>query len=273
MTTTATPPAEAAHGAFSPEATADLISRYNRDGCVHLGNVFSPEEVRELKTAIDQAFDDPRHKPTGVWDSEITMVRLFEIGQPFIRMLTKEPVIGLMEAILGNDCHIIANNVVRNPPGKAIDRFHVDDFLWMPLPDDIPRFDPRIKIPNYLVNVQFPLTDIPSDEYGPTQIVPGSHYSGRAPNDLRNPSFEGRGPLSMHARAGDAYLQHPQSWHRGAPNTSDRTRYVYQQAWSMRFVAQRFYPFMNYQVPDHVMQGADERLLRVLGKHSKGAYG
>ena len=41
----------------------------------------------------------------------------------------------------------------------------------------------------------------------------------------------------------------------------------------VRFVAQRFYPFLNYEVPAHVLAGADEKLLKALGKHPKGAYG
>jgi ectoine hydroxylase-related dioxygenase (phytanoyl-CoA dioxygenase family) len=105
--------------------------------------------------------------------------------------------------------------------------------------------------------------------------VPGSHYSGRDPNDPREPTFEGRGPVSICVKAGDGYLQHPQVWHRGAPNTSDRTRYISGMAWGRRFVAQRFYPFLNYRLPDWLMDMAkgNERLLRVLGKHGKGAYG
>jgi ectoine hydroxylase-related dioxygenase (phytanoyl-CoA dioxygenase family) len=271
MTATATPPTLSAP--FSAEQTKSLVDQYNREGLAHLGHLLTPDEVSALRQRVDEAFDNPRNKETHNWYGDISITRLFELDPVFVRMLTREPVISLMEAILGSDCHIIANNVVRNPPGKAIDAFHVDDLVWNPLPPEIPRHDARITLPNYLVNVQFALTDIPSDEYGPTQIVPGSHYSGRNPPDPKNPSFEGRGPVSMLARAGDVYLQHPQTWHRGAPNTSNRTRYVYQQAWGMRFVAQRFYPFMNYRLPEHVLEGADERLLRVLGKHPKGAYG
>ena len=38
------------------------------------------------------------------------------------------------------------------------------------------------------------LTDIDTIDQGPTQYVPGSHYSGRNPNDQDHPEFEGRGP-------------------------------------------------------------------------------
>lgn len=34
-----------------------------------------------------------------------------------------------------------------------------------------------------------------------------------------------------------------------------------------------FWPYLNYHMPDYVLEGADERLLRVLGKHPEMAYG
>jgi ectoine hydroxylase-related dioxygenase (phytanoyl-CoA dioxygenase family) len=188
-------------------------------------------------------------------------------------MLVREPVISLAEALIGPKCHLIADGTVFNPPGQAITGWHADDGVFFALPEDIPRFDPRIKIPNLVINFQFMLTDVQSIEYGPTQVVPASHYSGRGPNRQDNPEFEGRGPLSIFCRAGDLYLQHAQVWHRGALNTSDRRRCLYQIAYGDRRIAQRFYPFLNYRMPDHVLEGASERLLRVLGKHPKGAYG
>jgi hypothetical protein len=36
-----------------------------------------------------------------------------------------------------------------------------------------------------------------------------------------------------------------------------------------RMTAQRLFPFLNYRMPDHVLEGAGERLLRVLGKHRR----
>ena len=69
------------------------------------------------------------------------------------------------------------------------------------------------------------------------------------------------------------YLHNGQCWHRGAPNTSNRTRYLLQLAYGMRFISQRFYPFVNYHLPQHVFDRADDRCKRVLGFHPKGAYG
>lgn len=258
---------------FSPAENQRLVDEFTQAGCLLIPGVLPPAEVAALKVALDQAFADPRAAASDHLYGDYIIVRLFELNQRFRDLLVREPIISLMECLLGPDCHLIANNAVRNRPGQAIDNFHVDDLLWFPLPPEVPRFDARMAFPTFLLNVQMPLTDIPADEFGPTQFVPGSHYSGRHPNDAKNPTWEGRGPTSIFCRAGDIYLQHSQVWHRGAPNTSTRTRYLLQQAYGRRFIAQRFYPFLNYRMPEHVLVGADERLLRVLGKHAKGAYG
>lgn len=258
---------------FSAEKNRALADQFLREGCLLVPDVLTPAEVAALKERVDRVFADPRARTTDTLYGEWIAVRLFEWDAMFRDMLVREPIISLVETILGPDCHLIANNVVRNAPGNAIDAFHVDDLLWFPLPDSVERFDARMSFPCFLFNVQIPLTDLPDDAFGPTQYVPGSQYSGRHPSDRKNPTWEGKGPVSIHCKAGDIYLQHSQVWHRGAPNTSTRTRYLLQQAYSMRFISQRFYPFLNYRMPESVLQGASERLLRVLGKHGKGAYG
>ena len=43
--------------------------------------------------------------------------------------------------------------------------------------------------------------------------------------------------------------------------------------YSKQFIAQKFYPFIDYSMPSHVWDGASPRLQRMLGRHQKGAYG
>jgi ectoine hydroxylase-related dioxygenase (phytanoyl-CoA dioxygenase family) len=100
----------------------------------------------------------------------------------------------------------------------------VDDVLEFPLPEDIARFDPRIRMPVFWLTVQVALSDIETEAHGPTQFVPGSHYSGRRPPTQENPTFEGRGPVPVFCKAGDIYLTNHQCWHRGAPNQTERPR-------------------------------------------------
>jgi ectoine hydroxylase-related dioxygenase (phytanoyl-CoA dioxygenase family) len=108
-----------------------------------------------------------------------------------------------------------------------------------PLPPAIPRFDSRMRMPVFWMTIQVALSDIDSLQHGATQFVPTSHYSGRPPQS-ENPVFEGRSPISILCKAGDIYLTNHQCWHRGAPNQSDRTRYLMQLQFAQRWADARF---------------------------------
>ena len=162
----------------------------------------------------------------------------------------------------------MAQNAVRNEPGTAIDTYHADmdadgpTEVEFPGPPGMDRHDPRYRLPVFRMTVQILLTDVDAMEDGPTQFIAGSHYAGRGPNDPKNPTFEGRGAVSIFGKAGDIYLHNGQCWHRGAEHRAAHPLPASERLLPCR-VAQRFYPFMNYRMPDHVLEGADERLLRV----------
>ncbi|MBE7464046.1 MAG: phytanoyl-CoA dioxygenase family protein [Planctomycetes bacterium] len=259
------------------EAEQAAISfRFDRDGFCPLPNVLTPDECAALRDALDRAFANPGLADTHNRYGDIVMCRLFELDPLFLELLTREPFISLAERILGPHCHLLANNAVVNPSGKAIDGWHVDEHLLFPLPEGIERHDARLRMPICQFTFQILLSDVLDEPHGPTQFVPASHYAGRhPPPKTEAPQFDGRGPVSMYARAGDAYLHNGQCWHRGAPNTSGDTRYLLQMHFGMRWIAQRFYPFMHYRLPEWVEARTrdDARLRRVLGFHGKGPYG
>ena len=80
-------------------------------------------------------------------------------------------------------------------------------------------------------------------------------------------------PTSILLEWGDVAFFNSQIWHRGSQNHSDVVRKVIMITYGCRFIAQRFYPFLNYRMPDQVIRGASDTLMRILGKHSKGPYG
>ena len=260
------PPAEALEG---------WMERFHRDGYLLLSGLLAPEDVAAMKEKIDRAFADEHLTQTDNRYGDFIMCRMFELDPFFQDLLVREPFIGIAEHVLGQDCHLIAQNCVRNKPGQALDRFHADESVYFPVSGAMERHDARLRLPVYICTFQMLLTDVPSDAYGPSQYVAGSHYSGREPNDPYHPSFEGRGPVAVHGKAGDGYLHNGQCWHRGMPNTSERTRYLFQNSYGRRWIQQRFYPFVNYRLPQRVLDQAagNERMLRVLGKHPKGPYG
>ena len=85
----------------------------------------------------------------------------------------------------------VVRTCLRNLPGLSIDRWHVDGSVHFPVTEEMPRHDPRLRMPVMWFTVQMALNDIDTIEEGPTQYVRGSHYSGRHPNDQDNPNSKG----------------------------------------------------------------------------------
>ena len=273
---------------FSSQKTQQIAERFLRDGYVYVPNVLTSEEVAALRHRADELLDDPGMRERDSTNSadevfiqlekpktsgeEIPFIlrNTIELDRMFQDILLREPIFSLAEAILGKGMKFVGQNVIRNMPGLSIDQWHVDaEEIHFPLPESVKRHDPRIRLRVWWLTVQVALSDIESVEHGPTQYVPGSHYSGRHPTDQENPEFDGNGPVSLLCQAGDIYLQNSQCWHRGAPNTSDRTRYLmnvqYAAPWPRR--SGRALP-----IAEGALQGASDRLLDLLGRLPPGGY-
>lgn len=260
--------------ALDDETTRKIVEQFNRDGFYFMENVLDPEEVDALREGMERKWDDPRIQADEAGDHirGISMMRMYEYDRNFRDLIEREPIASLAEAILGDDCHMMSQNALRYEPGQG-GGWHLDDRIHFPLPDGVPRHNPDVPVPCFVMNVMIPLSRADAAEYGVTQVIPGSHYAGRHPNDRENPTFEGRKPVSLFAKKGDIYWFHNQVWHRGSRNDSDQVRYVGSIVYSQRMIAQRLYPFIDYRMPEHVWEGAGPRLQRLLGRHEKGAYG
>lgn len=251
-----------------------LLGRFHTEGYLVLPGALAPVEVARVLVAVERAFAEPSTDGYG----EAIRVRMFERGPEFEELIDHPAIAPVMEAILGQDCHLIAQNALMTGPGQSVaSGFHADDVVRVPIPAGV-ALDPRIAMPCFVVNMNLYLCDV-DEALGPTEAVPGSHRSGRqpGPEDMGpdgRPSYEGRRPMPLIGPAGTAVLWHDQVWHRGAPNRSaDRVRFVQQGSYGRRFVAQRFYPFVNYRLPDGILERATERRRRMLGLHPRGAYG
>lgn len=264
---------------FTDEETSHLMARFQREGFYDFGPVLEEDEVDALRTDMQRKWDDPRmHEPARDQIRGHSLMRMFEYSTAFRDLIIREPFASLAEAILGEDCHCMSQNSLFTPPNlKAIvdgpGGWHVDDMVHFPLPPPLPGHNPDIPLPILVMQIFTPLTDVEDMIFGPTQVVPRSHYSGRQPDAQDQPTFAGQGPHSFLTRKGHAYMFNNQMWHRGAPNASDRTRLMAGVTYSKRFVSQKFYPFIDYHMPDHVWADASPRLQRMLGRHAKGAYG
>lgn len=228
---------------FSEEQNRGIAEAFFREGCVLVPGVLTAEEAAELRARTDYYFENRATLPTK-HVSNVNGVFVLRHGadlDPLLSsMVTHKSIQSLAAAVLGPEPAFNALNVIRNETGHAISYWHVDDIVEFPLPDDVPRFDSRMRMPVFWFTVQVALSDIDTIEHGPTQYVPGSHYSGRRPPTQEDPAFEGRGPQPVLCRAGDIYFTNHQTWHRGAPNTSDRVRCVMQVQYAQRWTAARF---------------------------------
>lgn len=227
----------------SDAIATEIAETFFREGSVLVPGVLTGKEVELLRDRTEHYFHDRESIPqqhVSYVHGAFVLRRGAELDPAFADMVTKEPIYSLAAAVLGPEPAFNACNVIRNEPGQAISVWHVDDTLEHPLPPDIPRFDPRIRMPVLWFTVQVALSDIERLEHGPTQFVPRSHYSGRRPPEGDEPVFEGQGQQSLYCRAGDIYFTNHQTWHRGAPNTSDRIRFVMQLQYAQRWAARRF---------------------------------
>ncbi|MFN8492271.1 MAG: phytanoyl-CoA dioxygenase family protein [Caldilineaceae bacterium] len=227
--------------ALQPEALATLIEEFHREGSVLIPNVLTPDEVAALRTKTDEyaaSVDKTSKHYTFAGDKAFVLRYCHELDPLFQAMTTHPTIVKVAQAVLGENAKFNAMNVIRNGQGQAISRWHVDDVLEFPLPPDVPRFDARIRMPIFWMTVQVALSDIDRVEHGPTQFIPTSHYSGRKPS--QEPEFEGYGPKSLFCKAGDIYLTNHQCWHRGAPNLSERVRYIMQIQYAQGWADRRF---------------------------------
>ena len=251
---------------FSEERTHEIIREFKRDGFVLIPGALEMDETRVLRAKTDELFENQKLVESGHRGKMPFIVwHLNELDRIFCDMLIREPAYTLMEAIFGTGFQQCGNQVLRNGEGQQIDRWHIDGPPWFPLPDELPRHDSRIDMPVFWLTVQIALSDIDTIDCGPSQYVLGSHYSGRKPPEDGTPEFEGRGPTSILCRAGDIYLHNSQCWHRGTPNRSGKLRYLLQQQYGQAWAFRRYNAYINYKMPEHLLEDADERLFKVLG--------
>lgn len=249
---------------------------FRRDGFLVLPDVLAEPEVVALARAVERAFARPSADAEAFGMAGSWRPRMFEEDPVFEALIDREPVIGLIEHLLGADCHLIAMNAMRTAAGDEISKWHADDEIRLPLPRDL-ELAPGIESPCFVISVNYYLTDVDT-ESGGTEFVPGSHRAGRQPGrgdfDAEGaPRFHGRGAVRATGSRGTAVLWNDQIWHRGGLNHSDRIRLVQQVTYGRRFMAQRFYPFAAYALPQAVLGRAGPRRRRLLGLHGHGAYG
>lgn len=247
----------------------EWVKQFHRDGYLFLPNVLPAEWTAELRADLDRALAERTDDCGGF--VELRM-RMFETSAANLCLFDMEPIASFAEALVSPICHVIHNNSFLTPIGKGLDFWHQDDPPHYIVTDGQP--PTNVRLPVLLFTCNYYLTDVPAPEYGPTEVIPGSHLFGAAPpsQKLDGTPWEEK-VVSCVGPAGSVVMFNNQVWHRGGPNRSDRVRYITQVSYARRIIGHKYGTFMNYQMPEHVYRDADPRLKRLLGFLPHGAYG
>lgn len=261
-------------GKPAPEAQIkEWAEQFVRDGCLFIQNVLPPDWCAQMRDDLDSALENnPNGLNSKSGDGLMHLChRMFEISKANLRLFDMEPMVSLAEALLGRGCHVIHNNSFTTKPGGGITTWHQDDPPHLLVTDGEP--PTNIRMPPILFTSNYYLTDVEDAKYGGTETIPGSHLFGANPPAVMEGSkWESRIRYNC-GKAGSVVLFNCQVWHRGGPNKSDRTRYITQVTYGRRIVGHKYYPFMNYVMPEEVYRDANPRLKRLLGFLDHGAYG
>ena len=255
------------------------------EGYVTLPAVFSPEEVNELVADVDRVYDeypaDERNARYGREHWEPFRYEMFNRSSVVQRAIARRETLDVVEAVLGEDCHVIANTAWRQPAGGSTHGgqfWHIDSGPHVPRPVDVP-WDERIPYPIFAVATHIMLQDCPLDA-GPTGVIPRSHTSGQHPplDRLADVDLEwnGRPVLPLTANAGDVLLFVSDVWHRRLPpaGSDEPGRYFVQCHYGRRDLAQRLRPtsVVKQVSPDAEQRAVSARDRTLIGLHEPFFY-
>ena len=126
----------------------------------------------------------------------------------FAEVPVHEPVLSVVEGVIGRECLLSSITAVEMNPGETDQPFHADDgSLPLPRPH-----------PPVTCTAIWALTDFTA-ENGATRIVPGSHESKRIPRRDDAPES-----LQAEMSAGSVLVYHGSLWHAGGANRSGMRR-------------------------------------------------
>lgn len=264
MSTTLPPDFEYLQKTFTLDQTEAMAQAVFEDGFALIPNVLTAEEITELRSAID------RLRPFGYDKHDVNehYKCVFNREKVFLDLIDRPGVIEVAEATMGAQCHIIGETAWKSHPGHNGWGIHTDQ-IFMTLPEELVS-EPEFDLPVYICTAHYYLSDIPL-ELCPTYVIPGSHKSGRSPKKGEE-AWNGLALEPVLCKAGDVLFFRSEVWHTGSQNISDQIRYLVQVHYSHRTVAQRFSPF-PFAYNQELLLGANERQLRLLGKHPEMAYG
>ena len=254
------------------------------EGYTLVRNAFSSTETDNLRREAEKVFatllPDNRGSNKKFEVADHFRYEMFNRSMAAQQFIGRREILDVIEPLLGEDCHVIANTCWRNPPGGANHgggAWHIDAGPHVPLvegqvwPDEIPH-------PTFAIGVHVFLQDCELDS-GPTGVIPGSHKSGLVPPTDRlhdiDLTWNNLPVHALEARAGDIAFFVSDIWHRRLPPTElDEGRFFLQIHYGRRDIAQRIKPtsIVNHLEPEAVARLGSERERNLVGLHRMGFY-
>jgi ectoine hydroxylase-related dioxygenase (phytanoyl-CoA dioxygenase family) len=265
---------------LDPDRAPAESAQLERDGYVHLRAVFDADAVATMRRETEAVYDAyPAERVRG--DKAEFRYEMFNRSAACQAAIAHPAILRVVEPLLGEDCHVIANTAWRNPPDFPGGPWHCDAGPHVPRPADVP-WDDRIPYPVFAVAGHIYLQDCRTAD-GPTAVVPGSHRSGRLPPYDRiateeptyEPTYDGRPPAAPETDAGDVLLFVSDAWHRGVPaGPGGRGRFFLQVHYARRDIAQRvkLTEEVNHATPEAVARTTTDRERTVIGLHAPFFY-
>ncbi len=257
------------------EAPAES-AQLERDGFTVIRGALEPELIADLTDEIAKAFATYGAE-RGRSDKSEFRYEMLNRAPRCQKAVGHPRILAVIEPLLGEDCHVIANTAWWNPPEFGGGPWHCDAGPHVPRPEGVP-WDDRIPYPVFAIGAHLYLRDC-SLESGPTAVIPGSHRSGRLPPfDRMNDEqleYDGRPAVPLVARAGDVALFVSDAWHRGLPAKAGGTGRLFLQAhYARRDLAQRIRTTaeVNHLSPEAVARIESPRERTLLGLHTPFFY-
>jgi len=261
-------------------------SRLEALGYAQLQSVFPEAEVAALKAEIEAVYetcpaDDRAPGSRPAEEDDDFRYEMFNRSPLAQKAIGHPQILEVIEPLLGDDCHVIANTCWRNPPRESNQHgggfWHIDAGPHIPRDPSIP-WDERIPYPVFAIGAHIFLTDCPL-ECGPTGVIPGSHKSGQPPprerRDDVNLTWNGAGALPLTASAGDVCLFVSDIWHRRLPALpGDTGRFFLQVHYGRRDIAQRVRTTaqVNHASAEAIARAGSERERQLIGLHRPFFY-
>ena len=262
----------------------DAAQQLEGEGYTLVRQAFSASEVEALAAEINAVFDtdapDQRsERPIGGNDMfRYAMLNRSPLSQ---KAVAHRAILDVIEPLLGEDCHVIANTAWRNPPASDEthngERWHIDAGPHVPLPEGT-SWPADIPHPVFAIGVHIYLRECTIKD-GPTGVIPGSQLSGRFPprdrlldDDLQ---YEGQGVVPLLAQPGDVGFFVSDIWHRRMrTQPGDQGRFFLQVHYGRRDIAQRLLPTaeVNQLSSDAIARAATDRDKTVIGLHAPFFY-